>query len=385
MNPTRVIPGWEWDRSRGVEELAQRAAERTVLVLGGTSGIGRAIAEALLEKGAKRIVVVGRTFTPSSLPPLGDAAAPAAELEFVEADLSSMKTCSRLFEDNEALKALLPQLTDIVFTVGTMSTRQIQFTAEKLERDMATSFLSRLAVVRELQALRQSSPGAVPAALRLFVFGFPGADEHPDDVHDLNGEWVYQQWLQHNRTVIGNESLVHAVKADFPVFGLNPGLVKTGIRENLYGEQFAFFAPVAEFFIGLFTPTAAKYANLFTRFFLAPELDAGAGVGAGAEAGAEAGAGGEYANKACAMSGGLFDSKFHDILPNPYCTDPEHVATFMAEADKLIDLGVNGPPPKETKEAEEAKEEDGDGASATAATAATAEVDGASSTAMAQT
>jgi NAD(P)-dependent dehydrogenase (short-subunit alcohol dehydrogenase family) len=95
-------------------------------VIGGTGGLGRAIAEEALARGAD-VTVVGRTFR----------GAPSSRLTFVAADLSSMRKAVRLGRELPA------ELFDVaLFTTGIMAAKSREETSEGIERDMAISYLT---------------------------------------------------------------------------------------------------------------------------------------------------------------------------------------------------------------------------------------------------
>ena len=117
--------------------------------MGGTSGIGRALALAAASRGAA-VTVVGRTFK------AGDATT------FKAADLSSMAVAKRVGAELEPADIVL-------FTTGTGPADKREATAEGIERDMAVSALSRFVILRELFPKLQR--GA-----RVFIWGMPGED-----------------------------------------------------------------------------------------------------------------------------------------------------------------------------------------------------------------
>jgi len=63
------------------------------------------------------------------------------------------------------------------------------------------------------------------------------------------------------RTVVGNECIVHAYKNKLTIYGLNPGLIQTGIRENIFQGWLAVFKWVVEPMIGLFCISAESYGK----------------------------------------------------------------------------------------------------------------------------
>ena len=209
-------------------ELNDRLTNKTLLVVGGTAGIGKALAVACLKRGA-HVTIVGRR-QPEPGSPLD-----TAKCTFVQMDLSRMQTARTLAD-----RVDFTQLDGVVFTNGIMSTKERQVNPEGVELDLAVSFLSRLAILRTVLERQQLKP-----TCRLFIMGFPGyANQYP--VGDLNSEKSYALWAAHMNTVVANEALVKyladykqgASTATQPIhaFGLNPGLIKTDIRASILGK-----------------------------------------------------------------------------------------------------------------------------------------------------
>lgn len=267
-------------------------AGKRVAVVGGTDGLGRAIARLAAERGAD-VTVVGRTFRDAGVP----------RVDFVRADLSLMREAARVGRDlpGEALDAL-------VFTTGIVPGPKRAVSGEGIEMDMAVSTLSRHV------ALRALFPRLRPAA-RVFVMGFPGAGQAGDPA-DANSEAKYEGSFgsTHMSTVAGNEALVHHYAAragssgGAPIFGLNPGLIPTNIRSPVHGG--GIMGRVMEGVIGLFSPTPEDYAARVVPLFVAPEL--------------------------ATASGALFNQKGDAILPSPAFADGgAFTAKWMAALDAL--------------------------------------------------
>lgn len=115
---------------------------------------------------------------------------------------------------------------------------------------------------------------------RVFIVGFPGSSG-PFRIEDLNAEKSYEggAGFVHMNTVCGNEALVidsasKATPNELLYFGLNPGLIKTGIRDGVYEGSFFFklLKPVVEGLIGLFSDSPSSYASKMVPLFFAPEL-----------------------------------------------------------------------------------------------------------------
>ena len=107
---------------------------RKVAIVGGTGGIGRALAQLLARRGA-RVTVVGQTFRDPGV----------AGLDFLKADLNLMREARRVAD---ALPA--EELDLLILTTGIIAAPKREVTAEGIERDLAVSYLSRRAIVRAL-------------------------------------------------------------------------------------------------------------------------------------------------------------------------------------------------------------------------------------------
>ena len=233
-------------------------SSKKLAVIGGTNGLGRAIARQALARGAD-VTVVGRTFRDE----------PAARLTFVPSDLSSMSEAVRL-----GLELPAESYDVVLFTTGIIAARTREETPEHVERDMAISYLSRLAVLQGLSPrLGSARPDGAPRP-RVFVMGSPGVGQLGDP-DDLNSEKNYRPMVAHGNTVAGNEILVLGAKERFPgpaFFGLGPYLIKTGIRSNFLGDG-SLTHKLAETAIGVFMQSPEAYAKRMVPLLFAPELE----------------------------------------------------------------------------------------------------------------
>lgn len=228
---------------------------KSLLVIGGTSGLGQAIAKNAVECGAS-VTVVGRSFKDDP-----------EKITFVQADLSSMKEAKKIGETVEPADVVL-------FTAGVVPKKEREVTAEGLEMDMAVSYLSRMVILQFL------APRLKPAS-RVFIMGFPGSNNSAINWDDLNAEAKYEGGFGavHMTTVAGNEALVidcakkTATTPGVSYFGLNPGLIKSGIRSTMYEGWMKYVGVVAEGLIGLFFPSAEQYAAKMVPLLFATNLD----------------------------------------------------------------------------------------------------------------
>ena len=251
------------DTSRSIDiSRTQDIGGKKVLVVGGTSGLGRAIAVEAAHRGAN-VQVVGRSFKDEGV----------ANLSFEKADLSSMKEAKRIGETTNA------DLDVIVLTTGIIAGSTRVESEEGLEMDMAVSYLSRLVILKYLVPRLNKSQNT-----RIFVMGFPGSAPDNIRVDDLNSEKEYGGgfgWV-HMNTVAGNESLVldwAAKDKTNSYFGLNPGLIKTGIRQNTYDTAVMnFFGSIIEGMLQLFAQTPEGYGKIMADLIFAEKLEEHSGI-----------------------------------------------------------------------------------------------------------
>lgn len=283
---------------------------KKLAVVGGTDGLGRAIAQAAAARGAQ-VTVSGRT----NRDPPGNE-----RIRFIQCDLSLMRNAV-------ALAAQLETDYDVLLlTAGILAAPKRQETREGLERDMAVSYLSRLALLNAYVPRLASAPAGSPP-LRVFNMGFPGAGQ-AGVLGDLNSDVAanYKALPVHMNTVAGNEALITYANAKWgtsssgravEVYGLNPGLIRTSIRENFLGT--GILARIVEWLISLFNISPETYAATITPLLFAPELSGRPGL--------------------------LFNQAGGAILPTPALRDAESAATthakqLMVESQLLVERGL---------------------------------------------
>lgn len=263
-------------------------------MIGGTNGLGRAIAAQAVAQGV-RVTVVGRTLRET----------PSARLSFVQADLSSMREAVEVGRELQ-----VGDCDVLLFTTGTFAARTREETPEGVERDLAVSFLSRLAILRELASRLGTSRPDRSFRPRVFVMGSPGWGEL-GTVADLNSERGYKTMKAHGNTLAGNEALVVAGERRFPgpaYFGLAPGVVRSGIRANVLGEGSAAHR-LTETLIGILAQSPDTYARRTLPVLFTPDLEG--------------------------RNGYMFGAKGTPIRPSRGF-DAEHAQCFLAESEALL-------------------------------------------------
>jgi NAD(P)-dependent dehydrogenase (short-subunit alcohol dehydrogenase family) len=284
--------GFEWRR---VDDSSLDLKGWKVAVVGGTGGLGRAISRLLASRGAG-VTVVGQTFRDSGV----------AGIEFIKADLSLVREAERI---GKALPA--EKLDLVIFTTGIFAAPKRQETAEGIERDMAVSYLSRLVILRAIAPRLGMDRPVTPMKPRVFIMGYPGTGQAgtPDD---LNAEKSYKAMATHMNTVAANEILVLDSAKRYPnatFFGLNPGLVRTNIRDNFFGKD-TLTSRFMEAMIGLLTPSPETYAERLAPLLVSRDLEG--------------------------HSGAMFDRKGNAILPSPKLMDASYRNAFIAASETLV-------------------------------------------------
>lgn len=242
--------------------MSSNLSGKSYAVIGGTGGLGQAISKYLAKNGAQ-VTVVGRTFRDPDV----------KGIKFVKADLSSLKASLEL------AKTLPVETYDsVIFTAGIFAAPKRQETLEGIERDLAVSYLNRFVILRDIVPRLQSQlPDTKP---RVFIMGYPG-DKQYGKIDDFNSEQQpYKALATHMHTVAANEALVidwakKQSKVNF--YGLNPGLIKTNIRDNFLGEG-SWKSSAVEFLVGLLSQSADTYAEKISKVIVSPELNAQTGV-----------------------------------------------------------------------------------------------------------
>jgi NAD(P)-dependent dehydrogenase (short-subunit alcohol dehydrogenase family) len=268
---------------------------KRVVVVGGTGGIGRALSRLMAARGAQ-VTIVGRTFREVDTP----------GISFMQADLELMSEALRIGRNLPA-----EELDLVAFTTGIMPGPERTETADGLEQDLAVSYLSRLAMLREMGprlGKKRTNPTSKP---RVFVMGMPGSNAK-GNIEDLNSEKTFSPMPAHMNTVAGNEALVLYGARQYPdinFYGLNPGLIKSNIRSNMSGGRESIRHRITEGIIGILTMSADTYAGRIVPLLFSEDIES--------------------------ASGAFFNQKANAILPSEVMT-PSYVNQYMEASDKLL-------------------------------------------------
>ncbi|MBF8191375.1 SDR family oxidoreductase [Nonomuraea sp. K274] len=239
-------------------------AGRTVLVTGGTAGIGRATALGLATMGA-RLAIIGRDRGRTEGAAREIRAAGGGQVDVFVADLSSQSQVRRLA--GEVLQSL-SRIDVLVNNVGGYwNTRHV--TADGLERTFALNHLAPFLLTSLLlDRLTQSAPARV-----VTVSSNAQAMGHID-FDDLQGERSYSGARAYNQSKLANVLFTYELARRLQATSvtsnaLHPGVVSTSFGAEDPGRVQRLFAP----FMRPFMKAPAQGAATSVHLASAPGLE----------------------------------------------------------------------------------------------------------------
>jgi len=270
--------------------------DKKIAIIGGTNGLGRAIALEFISKGAE-VIVVGRTFRDQGIP----------RLNFIQADLSEIKRVKSL------VKELPAEMLDIlIMTQGIFAGKQRKTNSDGIELDMATSFLSRYVIIQEIADRIGKNRTNSSTKPRVFVWGFPGG-KRKATLDDFNSEKNYRWAVAHINTVVGNESLVLDSAERLPsinFYGMNPGIISSNIMAGVLGDR-SILLKMQQTIMGMLFQSSEKYAKTITPLLVSTDIEQYTGV--------------------------MFGRHGDPIHSNPTLLDKSYVKRVIEESEKLTD------------------------------------------------
>lgn len=206
-------------------------AGRTIVITGGTGGIGLETAVALAGRGA-RLVLIGRdrARAAGAIERIRSARADAA-VEVIHADLSSLGEVRQLAA---ALNAQLPRIDVLVNNAGAIFNRR-ETSADGLERTFA---LNHMGYFMLTALLRDRLVRAAPA--RIVNVASEAHRSATLDFGDLQSAQRYSGWRAYRRSKLCNILFTRELARRLDGTGvtvncLHPGFVRTGIGDNTTG------------------------------------------------------------------------------------------------------------------------------------------------------
>ena len=239
-------------------------AGKTVLVTGGTGGIGKATALGLAAMGA-HVTITGRDAARAEDAAREIRAATGARVDVFVADLSSQSEVRRLAD--EALDRL-PRIDVLVNNVGGYwNTRRL--TADGLEHTFAVNHLAPFLLTNLLlDRLKQSAPA------RVVTVSSHAHAQGRIDFDDLQGERSYSGARAYNQSKLANVLFTYELARRLQGSGvtanaLHPGVVSTAFGAEDPGRTQRLLVPL----LRPFMKTPARGAATSIRLASAPELD----------------------------------------------------------------------------------------------------------------
>jgi len=241
-------------------------AGRTVLVTGGTGGIGRATAEALAGLGA-RVAIVGRDGARAvrAAEEIGGSVGRDGAVYAFAADLSAQSEVRRLAEE---VLAAYPRLDVLVNNVGGYWAHR-HTTADGLEHTFALNHLAPFLLTNLLlDRLEASTPSRV-------VTVSSGAQAMGRmDFDDLQGERGYNGQRAYNQSKLANVLFTYELARRTEGTGvtanvLHPGVVRTAFGQEDSGRWMRLMLPV----VRPFMTSPEKGAATSVRLASSPEME----------------------------------------------------------------------------------------------------------------
>jgi len=195
--------------------------EKTILVTGATSGIGKQTALELAQLGA-HVVIVGRNPEKTSLvvEELKQQSG-STKIDFLLADLSSLKSVRQLAAE---ILARYPKLDVLINNAGAINMSR-EVTADGYERTFATNHLAYFLLATLLVPALEKAGGA-----RIINVSSDAHRTGRMKFDDLMAERGYSAWLQYGRSKLANiyftrEAARRFADKNITVNALHPGFV----------------------------------------------------------------------------------------------------------------------------------------------------------------
>ena len=202
---------------------------RTVVITGGTNGVGAALALTLRDRGAD-VVIIGRSADKArELIRRSDAQATRGRMTSLVSDLSLMRSVHATVDE---LADEIDHIDILVHAVGVFLSR-VEHTAEGVELDFATSYLARFVFTE--RAAKQSLFGPTTRILSLAATAQSTPRLARVDFSDISALTRLTGLRSHAAAQTANDLFMAAAPARYGVaaMGYGPGNVRTGILRDL--------------------------------------------------------------------------------------------------------------------------------------------------------
>lgn len=160
-------------------------AQQKILVTGGNRGIGKAIAQQLLEEGHQVMITARNEALAKAVVQELKATTGNDQIDYLIGDLSNIRTSRQLAAD---IKAAFPQITVLLNNAGVWMTEKV-LNEDGLEQSFMTNYLAPYILCQELLPLLQANSPAriVNVNAGLYVKGKLDLERTPwgDDFHSI--------------------------------------------------------------------------------------------------------------------------------------------------------------------------------------------------------
>lgn len=235
-------------------ELMLRLQGKSALVVGGTRGIGRGIANALARSGAS-VHIVGRSVVNGGAVVESMSSSAPNPLEqtfgFFPADLLSVAGCRNLVQ--QLVDKTHVRFDYVVLTVGSWPDRKEQMSTDGLDKVVALDLLARFMVLRGVFPILNPDARIMSVLASTMQMPFPSVS----DVKALIDGQTRDYWIPQmlfSAGMAGDAMLQHAA-VSYPsvkFIGTNPGLVPTELLQS--SNTFpAWFGDLAAFGLDVLT------------------------------------------------------------------------------------------------------------------------------------
>jgi NAD(P)-dependent dehydrogenase (short-subunit alcohol dehydrogenase family) len=246
---------------------------RTVVLVGATSGIGRACALQLAAAG-HRLILVGRDARRGAdlLDRSGAAAPDRPRPVFIAGDVATRSgieaVASRIADETDAVDTL-------VNNAGVMLPRRT-LTSEGLEMNLAVHHLAPYTLTGLLLPLLARGDGRIvntnSEGHRAPLFG--GGDARLD-FEDLQSARGYSPYLAYSRSKLANllfTAEFHRRRPDLPIVAVHPGVVRTRLVRSMHSPGFWLLSTATRWML----KSPARGAEPLTELATAPTVRSGA-------------------------------------------------------------------------------------------------------------
>jgi len=240
-------------------DLSLHLRGKDILVVGGTEGIGAALAHELVRRGSQVTVTGATKDNLRHLP---------KDIEFIHSNTSTMRGAQELGQTLQGRR-----FDTVVFAGGFVPRPLIFASGEGTEEDLQTTYISRFIVLQEL-----IKNDAFVGRKRVYILAYPGDDRIMSGFEDMwFGWWDYNEVPFHIHTILYNDALIKEAARRYPdlkVFGVNPGFVTRGGASDIQFAEKNILSRIAERFLSLGIKSPHHYVrHTLLQIVASPDLD----------------------------------------------------------------------------------------------------------------